>query len=298
MKKIFFTFLFISSFFFSNELLSQTTWNYGTYTGGSYPATTSSIFSANSGNVYIGIANTNSVVGLLYKSKFNVLGNTTLMGNVGIGVMSPTHKLHVSAGTSYFTGNVGIGIEPTSTSNHVLSLYRAENPAINLKAATGRMEIGVANCDGCFANGITVGTTVIRTMGPSYSTVLFIPTSSTVGDAHIGIGDPNRGVWAKFLNNGTFRVDGTIYAKEIRVQTNVWSDFVFDSNYNLRPLSEVESFINKNKHLPEIPSANQVIEEGIDVAKMNALLLQKVEELTLYVIELNKELQEMKKSKN
>lgn len=73
-----------------------------------------------------------------------------------------------------------------------------------------------------------------------------------------------------------------------------WSDFVFDENYDLKPLSEVEKFIKKNKHLPEIPSTEEIHKEGLDLAQMDAKLLQKVEELTLYVIQQQKEIQQLK----
>ena len=72
------------------------------------------------------------------------------------------------------------------------------------------------------------------------------------------------------------------------VKADVWSDYVFDSKYKLKSLDEIENFIKDNKHLPDVPSAKQVIEQGIDVAQMNAILLKKVEELTLLMIEQNK----------
>lgn len=109
-----------------------------------------------------------------------------------------------------------------------------------------------------------------------------------------------EGIWAKTLNNfgnqdinGNLLVSGIIKAIEIRVQTNVWSDFVFDKDYKLRSLADVQQFININGHLPEIPAASEVIETGIDLAEMNVKLLQKIEELTLYVIELNKRIEEL-----
>ena len=76
---------------------------------------------------------------------------------------------------------------------------------------------------------------------------------------------------------------------------NNWRDFVFDENYDLKPLAEVEKFIQKNKHLPEIPSTSEVHENGLDLAEMDAKLLQKVEELTLYIIQQQKEINELKK---
>ena len=86
-------------------------------------------------------------------------------------------------------------------------------------------------------------------------------------------------------------IAGGIITEKVRVATNgtpFWADFVFDENYSLRPLSEVESFIKINKHLPEIPSTSEVSKNGIDLAEIQALLLQKVEELTLYAIQQKK----------
>ena len=73
-----------------------------------------------------------------------------------------------------------------------------------------------------------------------------------------------------------------------------WADYVFDKTYKLPTLKSVESFISKNKHLPDVPSAATVQAEGIDLAKMDAVLLKKIEELTLYMIDLNKSVQTLK----
>ena len=94
-------------------------------------------------------------------------------------------------------------------------------------------------------------------------------------------------------------VDGKIRAREIKIDTDTWSDFVFSPNYKLRSLEETEQFINENGHLPEIPSAGQVKEEGISLGEMNAKLLQKIEELTLYNIEMNRKIEMLiEKNKN
>lgn len=98
---------------------------------------------------------------------------------------------------------------------------------------------------------------------------------------------------------GNYRlyVTGGILTERIRVATATsaqWADFVFAPDYNLRPLKEVESFIGQNCHLPEVPSAEQVQKEGIDLAEIDAKLLQKVEELTLYVIDLQKQIDQLK----
>lgn len=96
-------------------------------------------------------------------------------------------------------------------------------------------------------------------------------------------------------HTGTLRLDGEFRAKAIRVRTNVWADYVFASDYKLQPLSEVEKFIQENKHLPNIPSEKEIVENGIDVAQMQEKHMQKIEELTLYVIDLEKQNKELQK---
>jgi hypothetical protein len=89
-------------------------------------------------------------------------------------------------------------------------------------------------------------------------------------------------------------VCGTIRATEVKVETG-WCDFVFEDNYNLRSLDEVETHIKEHKHLPDIPSAKEIKENGLGVSEMLAKQMQKIEELTLYVIELKKENEAIKK---
>jgi hypothetical protein len=74
-----------------------------------------------------------------------------------------------------------------------------------------------------------------------------------------------------------------------------WADYVFDKHYKLMPLNQLEHFLTQNKHLPNVPSAEEVVKNGIDVAKMDAKLLEKIEELTLYLIQLNKKVEALSK---
>lgn len=91
-------------------------------------------------------------------------------------------------------------------------------------------------------------------------------------------------------------VNGSIGSKEIKVESpSDWPDFVFDKDYELRSLSEVENYIDENNHLPEIPSQNEVEENGLNLGEMDAKLLQKIEELTLYMIEMNKRIDQLEK---
>lgn len=83
--------------------------------------------------------------------------------------------------------------------------------------------------------------------------------------------------------------DGTVRAREVRVNLDTaWPDYVFESSYDLKPLSEVASFIRENGHLPNVPSAKEVEEKGVSLGEMDRILLEKVEELTLHMIEQQK----------
>jgi hypothetical protein len=119
----------------------------------------------------------------------------------------------------------------------------------------------------------------------SWDQTEYAPMFSVVSDGNVGIGVSNP--------QNKLDVDGTIRAKEVKIETG-WADFVFNADYNLRPLSEVNAFIQTNKHLPEIPTAAEVKNEGVNLGEMQTKLLQKVEELTLYLIQQDNTIKELK----
>ena len=107
----------------------------------------------------------------------------------------------------------------------------------------------------------------------------------------------NGTVTADELSAQIAKISGLVCAKEVRVALTgspCWPDYVFGKNYKLPTLNEVEQFITENQHLPNVPSAAEVTENGIELGEMNAILLQKVEELTLYIIALQKQIDELK----
>nr|MBP6315602.1 hypothetical protein [Chitinophagaceae bacterium] len=88
-------------------------------------------------------------------------------------------------------------------------------------------------------------------------------------------------------------VEKGILTEQVKIaikSTNDWSDYVFDQNYRLMPLKKLEKFIGAHKHLPEVPSAQEVVNNGLNIATMDATLLKKIEELTLYLIEQDKKI--------
>ncbi len=88
---------------------------------------------------------------------------------------------------------------------------------------------------------------------------------------------------------------GLLLAREVKLDALAWPDYVFEPSYKLLPLNEVKNYINANKHLPNVPSATEMEANGINVAETNKLLMEKVEELTLYMIQLQEQLEVQKK---
>ncbi|MDQ3073332.1 MAG: hypothetical protein M3Q97_08735 [Bacteroidota bacterium] len=127
---------------------------------------------------------------------------------------------------------------------------------------------------------------------------------------HISMAPPNLVSWSDVLalsqggnvgigtldcGNYKLAVEDKIGCRELKVTAANWCDYVFEDDYKLMPLAELEKFIKANHHLPEVPSAAEVeADSGVNVGEMQTLLLKKVEELTLYAIDLKKENQELK----
>jgi hypothetical protein len=106
-----------------------------------------------------------------------------------------------------------------------------------------------------------------------------------------GVAVPTGNPYGLYVGKG-------ILAEKVRVAVNgtsFWADYVFDTKYKLASLKSVEKYIKENNHLPNVPSAQEVAEKGIDFAEMQATLLRKIEELTLYTIQQQKEIEKLKK---
>ena len=199
-------------------------------------------------------------------------------------------------GIHYSSGNVGIGNSPTS--DRTLLLYNQTNPYFGIKNQYGSIDIGVANIANDFSLSSRPGDSTIKLHNSSYSyhgLFINLNDNNSDGNSFVKFCDNSKVIMAIY-NNANVKIDGKLFAKEIEVKTNVWADFVFKPNYKLMPLDELESFIKTNNHLPNIPSEAEVKADGINIAEMNAKLLQKVEELTLYVIEQQKQIEELRKA--
>ncbi|WP_053003820.1 tail fiber protein [Sphingobacterium sp. Ag1] len=118
------------------------------------------------------------------------------------------------------------------------------------------------------------------------------PTLSSLLDNPVGAGDSyfagKVGIKTEIPGDYDLAVKGKIRSQEIKVETSGWADYVFEEDYKLPTLEETEKFIQKNGHLPDVPKASEVETNGVSLGEMNKILLKKIEELTLQVIQLNK----------
>lgn len=157
-----------------------------------------------------------------------------------------------------------------------------------LNGGTGAIELYSANTG-------TADADIIWTTTASFSKVsAYVSPRGTSSDFYMN----NSGLIGIGTTNPTelLTVNGNIRTKKVIVTQQNWSDFVFEKDYKLRPLAEVENHIQQHKHLPDIPSEKEIKESGLDVGDVQAKLLQKIEELTLYVIQQQKEIEALKKA--
>jgi hypothetical protein len=200
-----------------------------------------------------------------------IAGSFTSLGNLGIGTTNPISRLHIYNGDNSYGAILAQANESSFhlyTKTVVTQPTNVESFRIGLKYNSDERNGYISFFRGSSTNG--------GFLGFSTNGIERVRISSS---GNFGIGTPTPDYKLDVL--------GTIRANEVKVATG-WSDFVFQADYDLPTLQEVETFIDQNGHLPDIPSAEEVKADGISLGEMDAKLLQKIEELTLYVIELKK----------
>ncbi len=194
---------------------------------------------------------------------YGILHTGNCDARVGINVPNPTVSLDV-LGSTELIGTVGIGKESIS--------------GVQLDVQVND-RIGI-----CIRHN--------HSSDYSYAQKIIIDRDNTKA---IGVNDSRN-------DEDVFRVygDGRIEGKSLRLTLDqtFWSDYVFEPDYDLMSIEEMEAYVLENKHLPGVPSAKEVEQNGINVVDMDATLLKKIEELSLYIIELHKELEQLKAANN
>ncbi len=257
--------------------------------------------------------------------------NSFILGDsqtkVGIGNTAPQNKLEITsaANTSGLRFTNLKSTSTPSTANSLALSVDANGDVILVPAATGgltnpvtnlQVQSGTAGVSGLKLNNLLSTSTAATANGKALSVdatgnVILVPVTTPVIPAGADVWDQltngadylirnknNKSVMIGTVAATKTSIDYKLYvekgilAEKVKVSTTAnWPDYVFEKNYSLMPLKEVENYITANNHLPEVPSAEVIAKDGLDLGKMDATLLKKVEELTLYLIEQNKKIE-------
>ena len=247
--------------------------NYGMIRFGDYTQTSQyqkgaiiyeSVAGSARGKFHIALENTDGTGSVsLSDARFMVLSS----GNVGIGTTSPQGLLSMKGNSSFGM----LRLTPISDNNEA-----------SISFNTHASETDLSNVWAVGSGGWGLGSKFA--IGNNNGALMTLTTNGNVG-----IGTTDDSNWQ--LANSTYKlaVGGSVIATAVTVKLrSAWPDYVFMPKYTLMPLADVKSYIDKNHHLPDMPSAEKIEKDGLDVGEMNKLLLKKVEELTLYLMEQDK----------
>jgi len=206
--------------------------------------------------------------------------------NIGIGTTNPTVRFEVSKSLVTNNNEVIASLTRFATGTGGSSIVRfGYHNTCDFEVNSGYSSAGHR-----FGSYFDLNI-VNNSIGGERGGINFVTNESTKMainvNGNVGIGTHNP--------TSKLTVAGNITSREVKVTVDAGADFVFENDYNLPSLEAIDQFIKENKHLPEIASAEEMKKDGINLSEMNIKLLQKIEEMTLYMIEMKKENEEMKK---
>jgi hypothetical protein len=210
---------------------------------------------------------------ILFTPGANVGGSGKIVmaadGKMGIGIPAPLAPLHV---------NGEIRVEANVDNGNIGGYLKISH--------SGKTGVGQAR-DWVIFNMAGVYGNSLQFWDYDVSGQMNEPRLTIADGGNIGIGTQSP--------QAKLAVAGDIFSKKVKVTQNGWPDYVFGANYHLPSLNEVEKYIQQNSHLPEVPSDAEVKKDGLNLGDNQAVLLKKIEEMTLYIIDLNKRMQELEK---
>ncbi|MNU43752.1 hypothetical protein D3C71_325430 [compost metagenome] len=238
---------------------------------------------------YLGSSSTSTEKNLIFKTDLIERMRLTSTGILGFNTTTPNSNagIHLHQKMLFLTGNTAYGGPQiiwgnTESDGGIWGLEY--NPFTPGKEGLNFWRVSSANYLLFLHNNGKIGVNTNN------------PTAQLTVNGNMLVGDPAS---VTLPSGYKLYVQTGILTERLKVAvkgTANWADYVFDQNYKLLDLKELDEFIKLNKHLPNIPSADEMVNNGLDVAEMDALLLSKIEELTLYVIELKKELEALKQA--
>lgn len=212
-----------------------------------------------------------------FDTKFIVMPD----GSCGINIAQPRAALDVRGSNATnrpaaIIGSRAIGSTNVDPMSGLINYYTQQVHFVPILGENGYNQISHANDQGMFFSDGK------DTLGSNMQSAFVLAPWAPLGDSTIG--------GMRMDANGNTEFHGSIRTTKIKVNAVWWSDFVFDNDYNLLPIPQLENYIKLHKHLPNTPSETVILETGIDVAEMQAIQQQKIEELTLYIIQLQKQI--------
>jgi len=222
-------------------------------------------------------------------------------GKVGIGTLAPTELLQINGNVKSFkniiTNEAGRSVEisPTEISSG-LGMIDIKKRMLHYEIASqwDASQIQLRTGSTSVQNTIRIQTDWNGSGLDGTGGVYFGLRSA---DTHVMLSNGNVGI-GTLKPQERLSVKGKILAQEIKVTTAAsdWPDYVFEETYQLPSLKDTEAFIKENKHLPGVPKAKEIEEDGLSLGEMNKILMQKVEELTLHLINKDKEISQLKET--